>query len=112
MLGTIRTRENTRRIEGLVKLERVKILGVTVSRQGERIIAAVRGVIARPQRDSVAQPGSVVGADVRVRRLVTVATTTEVFSELVNPRTLEHRLSELRRRNRQRVRRTRGSRQY
>ncbi len=112
VLGTVRTHENTRRLERLVALDRAKILGVTVSRQGERIIAAVRVSVARPQQASVARPDSVVGIDVGVRRLATVATTSEVVSELANPRALEHRLRELRRLQRQQSRRTRGSRQY
>ena len=85
---------------------------MTVSAKGERIVAAVRVSVARPQQAGVAQPGSVVGVDVGVRRLATVATTSEVIGELANPRALEHRLSELRRLQRQRSRRTRGSRQY
>ena len=112
VLGTLRTHENTRRIERLIALGRAKVLSVTVSRQGERIIAAVRVSVTRPQQAHVAQPDSVVGIDVGVRRLATVATTTEVIGELANPRALEHRLSELRRLQRQRARRTRGSRQY
>ena len=112
VLGTIRTHENTRRIERLITLDRAKILGVTLSRQGERLVAAVRVSVARPQRAGVTQPDSVVGVDVGVRRLATVATTTEVIGELANPHALERRLKELRRRQRQRTRRTRGSRQY
>ena len=112
VLGTLRTHENTRRIERLIAMNRAKILGVTVSRQGERIIAAVRVCVARPQQAGVAQPDSTVGIDVGVRRLATVATINEVISELANPRVLEHRLKELRRLQRQRCRRTRGSRQF
>jgi putative transposase len=112
VLGTIRTHENTRRIERLIALDRAKILGVTVSRQGERVVAALRVSVARPQQANIAQPDSVVGVDVGVRRLATVATVSEVIDELANPRALEHRLSELRRLQRQRARRTRGSRQY
>ncbi|HVA70056.1 MAG TPA: IS607 family element RNA-guided endonuclease TnpB [Acidimicrobiales bacterium] len=112
VLGTLRTHENTRRLERLVTFNRARILGVTVSRQGERIIAAVRVSVARPQRAGVARPDSVVGVDVGVRRLATVATTSEVIGELANPHALEHRLQELRRLQRQRSRRTRGSRRY
>ena len=112
VLGTLRTHENTRRIERLVSLDRAKVLSVTVSRQGDRVIAAVRVAVARPQRATVAQPDSVVGIDVGVRRLATVATRDEVIGELANPRALERRLGELRRLQRQRCRRTRGSRQY
>ncbi|HET9090197.1 MAG TPA: hypothetical protein VFN54_07870, partial [Acidimicrobiales bacterium] len=72
VLGTLRTHENTRRIERLIAMNRAKILGVTVSRQGERIIAAIRVSVARPQRANVTRPDSVVGIDVGVRRLATV----------------------------------------
>jgi putative transposase len=112
VLGSLRTHENTRRLERLIALDRAKILGVSVSRRGERIIAAVRVCIARPQRAHVTRPDSVVGVDVGVRRMATVATTTEVIGELANPRALERRLGELRRLQRQRARRTRGSRHY
>jgi putative transposase len=112
VLGTIRTHENTRRIERLIALGRAKVLSVTVSAKGERIVAAVRVSVARPQQAGVTNPDSVVGIDVGVRRLATVATTNEVIGELANPRALEHRLKELRRLCRQRCRRTRGSRRY
>jgi putative transposase len=112
VLGTLRTHENTRRIQRLIALDRAKILGVTVSRHGERIIAAVRVAVARPQQCGVAQSESVVGIDVGVRRLATVASASEVLGELANPRALEHRLKELCLLQRQRCRRTRGSRQY
>jgi putative transposase len=112
VLGTLRTHENTRRVERLIAMNRAKILGVTVSRQGERVIAALRVSVARPQQAGVAQSDSTVGIDVGMRRLATVATTSDVISELDNPRALERRLSELRRLQRQRTRRTRGSRQY
>ena len=112
VLGTIRTHENTRRIERLIAFDRAKILGVTVSRHGDRIIAAVRVSVVRPQRVSVAQPSAVIGIDVGVRRLATVATCDAVIAELANPRALERRLGELRRLQRQRCRRTRGSRRY
>jgi putative transposase len=112
VLGTLRTQENTRRLERLIALGRAKILGVTLSRQGERLVAAVRVSVARPQQPGVAQPDCVVGVDVGVRRLATVATTNQVIGELANPRALERRLGELRLLQRQRCRRTRGSRHY
>jgi putative transposase len=112
VLGTIRTHENTRHIERLIAFDRAKILGVTVSRHGDRIIAAVRVSVVRPQRVSVAQPSAVIGIDVGVRRLATVATCDAVIAELANPRAVERRLGELRRLQRQRCRRTRGSRRY
>ncbi len=112
VLGTVRTHENTRKIERLVALERAKVLSVTVSRQGGRIVAAVRVAVARPQQARVALPDSVVGVDVGVRRLATVATTDIVTDEVKNPKVLEHRLAELRRLQRQRARRTSSSSRY
>jgi putative transposase len=109
VIGTVRTHENTRRIERLCASDRAKVLSITVARRGDRLVAAVKVAVARPQRPSVLQPDSVVGVDVGVRRLATVATCEKVISELANPRALEHRLAELRRLNRQRARRTRGS---
>jgi len=112
VLGTLRTHENTRRIERLIALDRAKVLSVTVSRKGERIVAAVRVAVARPQQAGVTQSDSVVGIDVGVRRRATFASDTYVLDVLENPRALEHRLIELRRLQRQRARRTRGSRKY
>ena len=111
-LGSVRTHENTRKIERLVALDRAKVLSVTLSRRGERVIAAVKVAVARPQRASVIQPDSVVGIDLGVRRLATVACAHRVVAVVDNPHVLEHRLGELQRLNRQRARRTRGSRQY
>jgi len=79
---------------------------------GSGATSALRVSVARPQQASVAHSDSTIGIDVGVRRLATIATTTEVIGELDNPRALEHRASELRRLQRQRARRTRGSRQY
>src|SRR5665213_2780525 len=59
VLGTLRTHENTRRLERLVTLGRAKILGVTLSRQGGRIIAALRVSVVRPQQAGVAHSDSV-----------------------------------------------------
>jgi putative transposase len=112
VIGTVRTHENTRRIERLCGAGRAQVLSITVSRHGDRILAAVRVALARPKQPGVAQPNSVVGVDVGVRRLATVATEEAVIDMLDNPRALDHRLGELRRLNRQRSRRTRSSRRY
>ena len=112
VLGTVRTHENTRRIERLCRADRAKILSITVSRRGDRFIAAVRVVVARPQRVGVCQPDSIVGVDLGVRRFATVATPDGVIAAVQNPRALERRLDELRRLNRQRARRTGGSSRY
>ena len=108
-LGTVRTHENTRKIERLVTSGRARILSVTVSRRGTRIVAAVKVAASRPQQPGVAEPSSVVGVDVGISRL---ATAQQVIAVVDNPKALERRLTELRRLERQRSRRASGSSRY
>ena len=111
-LGTVRTHENTRKIERLVTSGRARIVSVTLSRRGTRIVAAVKVAASRPQQPGVAEPSSVVGVDVGMRRLATVATAQQVIAVVDNPKALERRLKELRRLDRQRSRRASGSSRY
>jgi putative transposase len=112
-VGTVRTWESTRRLERLLARGRARILAVTVSRKGTRLVAAFRVLVQRPQQPGVADPGSTVGVDVGVRVLATVATSGgQVIDRVPNPRPLEAALRELRRLSRQRSRRTRGSSRY
>ena len=74
VIGTVRTHENTRRIERLIRAGRARVLAISVRRNGTRLDASVRVLVQRPQQPSVALPGSRVGVDVGVRRLATVAT--------------------------------------
>ncbi|MGH3208379.1 MAG: IS607 family element RNA-guided endonuclease TnpB [Trebonia sp.] len=112
-IGTIRTWENTRRLERLVAKGRARVLAVTVSRKGTRLVAAFRVLVQRPQQAGAAGPGSRVGVDVGVRVLATVAGSHgEVVERVPNPRPLEAALKELRHLGRERSRRTPGSRGY
>jgi putative transposase len=112
-IGTIRVHENTRRLQRLMAKGRARILAVTVSRQGTRLIAALRVLTQRPIQPGASMPGSRVGVDVGVRVLATVADSHgEVLQRVPNPRPLEATLKELRRLSRERSRRTRGSRRY
>jgi putative transposase len=89
-VGTVRVHENTRRLERLLAKGRARILAVTVSRKGTRLIAAFRVLVQRPQQAGVASPGSRVGVDVGVRVLATVATSEgQVIERVPNPRPLE-----------------------
>jgi putative transposase len=108
-IGTIRVHENTRRLQRLLAKDRARILAVTVSRKGTRLIAAFRVLIHRPVQPRVALPASRVRVDVGVRVLATVASPDEVIELVPNPRPLEAALSELRHLCRERSRRTRGS---
>jgi putative transposase len=113
VIGTVRTHENTRRIERLIAKGRARLLAISVRRNGTRLDASVRVVVQRPQQSGVAQPGSQVGVDVGVRRLATVATADGVVIERVeNPRPLDAALRELRHVCRARSRCTKGSRRY
>jgi putative transposase len=112
-IGTVRVHENTRRLERLLAKGRARILAVTVSRQGTRLVAAFRILIQRPLQPRAAMPGSRVGVDVGVRVLATVADSHgEVLQRVPNPRPLEAALKQLRHLCRERSRRSRGSVRY
>jgi putative transposase len=113
VIGTVRTHENTRRIERLIRADRARVLAISVRRNGTRLDASVRVLVQRPQQPRVALPDSRVGVDVGVRRLATVADADGVVIERVeNPRPLQAALGELRQLCRARSRCTKGSRRY
>ena len=113
VIGTVRTHQNTRRIERLIRAGRARVLAISVRRNGTRLDASVRVLIQRREQPSVALPGWRVGVDVGVRRLATVATADGVVIEQVaNPRPLDAAMRELRHVCRARSRCTRGSRRY
>jgi len=113
VIGTVRTYENTRRIERLITKGQARVLAISVRRNGTRLDASVRVLVQRPQQPRAALPDSRVGVDVGVRRVATVADADGVVIEQVeNPRPLDAALRELRHVCRARSRATKGSRQY
>jgi putative transposase len=113
VIGTVRTHENTRRVERLIAKGRARVLAITVRRNGTRVDASVRVLVQRPQQPKVQLPQSRVGVDVGVRRLATVANEHgTVLEKVPNPRPLDAALTELRHVSRARSRCTKGSRQY
>lgn len=113
VIGTVRTHENTRRIERLIAKGRARVLAITVRRNGPRLDASVRVLVQRPQQPSAAPPDSRVGVDVGVRRLATVATSDgTVIEQVANPRPLDAALKQLRHASRARSRCVKGSRRY
>jgi putative transposase len=113
VIGVVRTHENTRRIERLIRAGRARVLAISVRRNGARLDATVRVLVQRPQQPGVALPDSRVGVDVGVRRLATVATVDgTVIEQVENPRPLDAALKELRHVCRARSRCAKGSRQY
>jgi putative transposase len=113
VIGTVRTQENTRRIERLIARGRARVLAITVRGNGSRLDASVRVLVQRPQQPTVARPGWRVGVDVGVRRLATVAHEDgTVLEQVPNPRPLHGALKELRHASRARSRCTKGARRY
>jgi putative transposase len=112
-IGTVRTHENTRRLERLIAKGRARILAATVSRQGIRLVVAFRVLAARPQQPRVVRPHSVVGVDVGVRVLATVGALDGIILERIpNPRALDAALEQVRHLGRECSRRAIGSRGY
>jgi putative transposase len=113
VIGMVRTHENTRRIERLIRAGRARVLGISVRRNGTRLDATLRVLVQRPQQPCVTLPDSRVGVDVGVRRLATVATRDgTVIERVANPHPLDTALRQLRQVQRARSRCTTGSRQY
>jgi putative transposase len=113
VIGTVRTHENTRRIERLIGAGRARVLAISVRRTGTRLDASVRVLLQRPQQPHVGLPSSQLGVDVGVRRLATVANDDgAVLEHVPNPRPLDAALKELRHASRARSRCTKGSRRY
>ena len=115
-VGRVRTHENMRKLARLVEKgpERAKIRSATIRRRGTRIEIVFAVDVARPQStNQVADPASVVGVDVGVRRLATVADDRgEVIARHPNPRALDCVLDEIRVADRRRSRCVNGSRRY
>ncbi|MBW0013432.1 IS607 family element RNA-guided endonuclease TnpB [Mycobacterium sp.] len=113
VIGTVRTQENTRRIERLIAKGRARVLAISVRRNGTRLDASVRVLVQRPQQPHGTRPDSRVGVDVGVRRLATVADAGgNVIEQVPNPRPLDTALTQLRHFSRARSRCVKGSRQY
>jgi putative transposase len=113
VIGTVRTHENTRRVERLIRAGRARVLAISVRRNGTRLDASVRVLVRRPIQPHVARPDARVGVDVGVRRLATVAAADgDVLEQVENPRPLAAALRELRQVCRARSRCTKGSRRY
>lgn len=57
VIGTVRTQENTRRIERSIRAGRARVLAISVRRNGTRMEASVRVLIERPQQPKVTPGG-------------------------------------------------------
>ena len=121
-VGRVRSCENTRKLARHLErgADRARIRSATLRRSGSRIKIVLEVDIARPQsKDQMADPGpdsgpgSVVGVDVGVRRLATVANGRgEVIARHENPGALESVLDDIRDTDRRRSRCERDSRRH
>jgi putative transposase len=116
VIGGLRCKENTRRVERHLASGRARILNMTLSEQWGRLFVSVNYALRTPTTARrVAQPAVRVGVDLGVRTLATVATvdtTTgeEAVTEYPNPAPLKATLAARRRAGRQLSRRIPGSR--
>ena len=113
-VGTVRVHENTRRLERLLAKGRARILAVTVSRKGTRLMAAFRVLDPAPH-PAPCRParrhgsGSMSGSGCSPPSPTAAA---RCSSGCRTPGPLEAALKQLRHLSRERSRRTRGSRRY
>ncbi|MDT5289169.1 MAG: putative transposase, partial [Mycobacterium sp.] len=116
VIGGLRSKENTRRVQRHVAAGRARILNMTLSEQWARLYVSVNYALRTPTcARTVAQPTVTAGVDVGVRTLATVAsvdtaTGAETLTEYPNPAPLKATLTARRRAGRELSRRIPGSR--
>ena len=116
VIGGLRSKENTRRVQRHVANGRAHILNVTLSEQWGRLFVAVNYALRTPATPrTVARPTVRAGVDLGVRTLATVATIdtatgAETLTEYPNPAPLKATLTARRRAGRELSRRIPGSR--
>jgi putative transposase len=114
VIGTLRSKENTRRVERHVAKDNARILSMTLSERWGRLFVsiqyAVRTRIVTPTGTAPEKPTIRAGVDLGLRVLATIADTDENLIEVPNPAPLRATLAERRRAGRQLCRRIPGSR--
>jgi putative transposase len=104
-IGVLKTHESTRKLARRLEQGTARILAATISRRADRWYVSFTVEVQRSIPASNGQL-SIVGVDVGIRHLAVLST----GAVIPNPRALEGSLRELRRLNRELVRRTPGSR--
>jgi putative transposase len=116
VIGGLRSKENTRRVQRHLSAGRAQILNMTLSQRWGRLFVSVGYALRTPTTTrTVAQPTVTAGVDPGVRTLATVATIDpatgiETLTEYPNPAPLKATLTARRRAGRQLSRRIPGSR--
>lgn len=116
VIGALRSKENTRRVQRHVATGRARILNMTLSQRWGRLFVSISYALRTPTTEpTVAQPSVIAGIDLGVRTLATVATLDTItgeqtITEYRNPAPLKATLAARRRAGRELSRRIPGSR--
>lgn len=116
VIGGLRSKENTRRVQRHVATGRARILNMTLSQRWGRLFLSISYALRTPAtQPAVAQPSVIAGIDLGVRTLATVATRDTItgqqhITEYPNPAPLKATLAARRRAGREVSRRIPGSR--
>jgi putative transposase len=114
VIGTLRSKENTRRVQRHVAKGNARILSITLSERWGRLFVSIqyaaRTKIVSPSGRTPTKPQARAGVDLGLRVLATIADTDGNIFELPNPKPLRATLAERRRVCRQLSRRIPGSR--
>jgi len=109
VIGSLRSKENTRRLERLTGCGKARILNATLSERWGRLFVSF-GCIVEQQREAPA--GGRAGVDLGLRTLATIADTDGNITKVPNPAPLRAAITGRRRAGRQMSRRIPGSRGY
>lgn len=103
-LGTIRTHENTGKLQRRLAHGTARILSATVSHRRGRWQVAFQGEVEKSARNA-ARPDAVVGLDLGIKTLAVTADSDGGVGRIANPRHLDATQKSIRRANRRRSRR-------
>jgi len=110
VIGTLKSKENTRRLQRRVAKGDAKILNMTLSEHAGRLFISVQVSIKRKPIKAPKYPNARAGVDSGVRVLMTVSDSFGNTFEVPNPTPLRNAQSRLRREQRKMSRRIKGSR--
>jgi putative transposase len=112
VIGKLRSKENTRRLERLVAKGQARILSITLSHRGGRLVAAVQAIVVQqPRRPS--QPDARCGVDVGIGpEWAVIAHDDDTIERMAHPAPWKEVHQQQRRLARQVSRRTVGSRAH
>lgn len=112
VIGPLRSKENTRRLERPLAQGRARLLNMTLTERWGRLFVSIAYAIRTPVPQALTRPGVVAGVDLGLRTLATITDTDGRIIEVRNPAPLRAALAQRRAAGRQLSRRIPGSRGY